>query len=1035
MLSPTLLDQGLIVLPRQIPLEAYGIETISQESLISPGFIQPYGGLLVLEGPKLTIRQVSQNIEPILDTPISELLGKQLRQVLSPTHYRRVTNHLEKVHAGLGKTFAIQVKRPNSTDKAQIYTLRCQLHLIKDGVILEMEPQQKTSRLTPLNLYDHLQQAILELRQSNNVLDIAQRLVQIVTNLTGFDRVMVYQFMEDEHGVVIAEAKQPHLESYLGIHYPAFDIPEPSRRLFLRNWIRMIPDVAAIPVELTPPLPDHPLDLSNTTLRGVSPYHIEYLQNMGVAATMTISLLVEQRLWGLISCHHYSPKLVNYELRKTCELLGQLASTELMHVQSRELNQYQMKVRAIQDEIHRAFLANPGSANFIESVLTDYQDRLCNLVNASGTAIVLDERVTLIGNTPSHSEVQDLIAWLMRNYSERLFVTHALPEIYPPAKAFKDTASGILAVSVYLSSTAGKAYHILWFRPEQIQNVKWAGNPQDALTVDELGCMALSPRKSFELWKETVMERAIPWSQIELEAANEMHNSLMMAVLELSHIALTIEIAETERIVNANQAKSQFIAKMSHELRTPLNVILGFTQVLLRDESVSSKIQNNLAIISRSGEHLLTLINDVLEISKIEAGQIELISNCLDLENLVSTLNEMFAFKATEKGLLLQIEQSDHLPRYVFGDEAKLRQILINLLSNAIKFTQQGQVILRITCPSADLNLHAYSSMQREITLCFDVIDTGCGIPMAEQESIFDAFHQAKEGQFSQGTGLGLPISRQFARLMGGDITVQSNSSGSTFTCKIVVHSSDAIPVNLKPSSLQVKSLELGQPTYRILVVDDILESRQLLNILLKKVGFEVNTAENGEEAVQIWQNWHPHLILMDMQMPIMDGFVATERIRRLAYSQTFPQADPESVAHTIIIALTAYAFETDRALSLQAGCDDYISKPFDPEDLFAKIAQFLDVRYCYVDTVNSPQSTPPIKKPLNQQDLMVLPLAWRQTLREAALALDEKAMNELITQIPPSEVSLANSLMELVDNFEFDKIAQLLDSSGNQES
>ena len=731
------------MLPTQQTLEAYGIEIISEQSLIAPGFIQPYGGLIALQKPQLIIRQVSQNIEGILHIPISELLDKQLQKVISPTQYQQVTDHLEKVYAGMGTTFEIQVECPKVAQKS---TLRCQLHPISDGVILEMEPQPETSKLDPLDLYHQLQQAILDLRQSNNLTDLAQRLAQVVASLTGFDRVMVYQFMEDDHGVVIAETKQTHLQSYLGLHYPAFDIPEPARRLFLLNWIRMIPAVDAVPVELTPTLPDTPLDLSTTVLRGVSHHHIEYLQNMGVAATMTISLITDQRLWGLIACHHYSPRLVSYELRKTCELLGQLACTELMQVQSRELHSYQMQVKNIQDQLHRAFLTNPGAPNFIESVLTHHQDQLCKLVDAAGTALVLDRRLTLIGDTPSSSEVQGLIDWLMENHSEHLFATHTLPELYSPAKTFKDTASGVLAISVYLSNRVGKAYYLLWFRPEQVLAVNWAGNPHDALTKDDLGSMCLCPRKSFELWKETVTEQATPWTQVELEASHAMRNTLMLALLEFSHIALVKEMAEVKRAESANQAKSQFIAKMSHELRTPLNVILGFTQLLLRDASVSANVQDTLSTIARSGEHLLTLINDVLEMSKIEAGRLELVSHCCDLKNLVVSMKEMFAFRATEKGLHFQVEQGEHLPHYVFGDEAKLRQILINLLSNAIKFTQQGQVILRITCPAVDLNQPSNSSSPRDIPLSIAVADTGCGIPPHEQDAIFNAFHQTPEG-------------------------------------------------------------------------------------------------------------------------------------------------------------------------------------------------------------------------------------------------------------------------------------------------
>lgn len=1010
-----------MALSHDLLLESYGIEIISQESLTCPGLIQPYGGLLVLQTPDLRIRQVSQNIEDILLIPAPELLDKRLSEVLVPAQYQSIISHLDPVYAGLGTTFEITVEPDRAGMPDRPHLLRCQMHLIEDGIMLELEPQSTVSQSTTLDLYHQLQQVILGLRQSQNLLALAQQLVRTVAHLTGCDRVMVYQFMADDHGVVIAETKQPHLPSYLGLHYPAFDIPEPARRLFLRNWIRMIPDVNAVPVALVPALADSPLDLSATTLRGVSHHHIDYLQNMGVAATMTVSLIVDGRLWGLVACHHNSPKLVNYEVRKTCELLGQLASAELIQLQHRELTHYRNQAKTIQDALHRAFLSDLGQPNLVESVLTAHQDQLCNLVQAGGTAIVLDGQLMLMGQTPSPSEVQDLVEWLTQHHSEHLFATDALPAVYPPAHAFKDKASGLLAVSVRLIHAVAKAYHILWFRSEQIQGFNWAGNPGDAITTDDLGTLQLCPRKSFALWQEIVTERAVPWSPAELESAKQMQNTLMLAMLELSHMALA---AETKLAASASLAKSQFVAKMSHELRTPLNVILGFTQVLLRDQSASAEIQDTLKTISRSGEHLLMLINDVLEMSRIEAGQITLNTCCFDLENLVFTLQDMFIFKTAEQGISFSVEWAEHLPRYVVSDEAKLRQILINLLSNAIKFTSQGRVVLRTTCDFTGSQFLTQATDSGMIPICFEVIDTGCGIPIHEQDNIFTAFHQGQTGQFCQGTGLGLTISRQFAQLLGGDITVESTASGSRFICTVMVQLPDAVPVIPQSPRQQVQSLAAGQPSYRILVVEDEPDACQMLKTLITTVGFEVMTAENGVKAVQYWRTWHPHLILMDVHLPILDGLAATQRIRQLAASS---QAGAELSPPTPIIALTAYAFETDRDRCLHAGCDDYLAKPFDAAELFSKIAAFLEVRYDYLDP--APSLPLPVRSPLS---LTPLPLVWRQALRESALALDEQAMAKLIAQIPTAEATLAQHLTALMNDFEFDEIARLADVSSH---
>lgn len=848
--------------------------------------------------------------------------------------------------------------------------------------------------------------------------DLTQTLANQVKVLTGFDHVMVYRFEADGHGVVIAEVKADNLESYLGLHYPATDIPVPSRKLFLRNWIRQIPDINHIPAPLISAddcSAQPPLDLRDCVLRGVSPYHIEYLQNMGVAASLTISLIDDQHLWGLIACHHYSPKLVDYETRKTCEFLGQFASIEIVHQQERELDFYRSQVRTIQDKLQQALLQAP---NFIHQVLTRNATELLNLVQADGGAIALDQQISLIGRTPSLQEVEVLLAWLLQLHQSEIYSTNCLAQLYPPARAFKDTASGILVISVVLHQ---KSYRLLWFRSEQIQTVNWAGKLQSAVSLDDLGQMHLCPRKSFQLWQETVKETSLPWQSVEVEAARMMRNTLMLAVLEFSQTALE-QAAEQAAI--ANRAKSQFLAKMSHELRTPLNAILGFAQVMTRSSDLPTEFREYLSIINRSGEHLLELINDVLEMSRIEAGQIVLTRQSFNLHQLLQSLQEMFALKAAQKGLSLGFEEEQGIPRYVCGDEAKLRQILINLISNAIKFTTQGSVVVQISTaspptstsgcicyPPATLSCHALS-------LVVVVKDTGCGIEDEHWESIFEAFMQTEPGRNAEGTGLGLCISRQFARLMGGDITVQSKvNQGSTFTCKIVLHQLQTMDVLEAESKHFVIGLEPGQPTYRILVAEDVFENRQLLVAILKPIGFEVRTVENGAEAVTQWQAWQPHLILMDIQMPVMDGYEATRQIRsqeRLTQRQPIP-----------IIALTAYAFETECTASLEAGCNEHITKPFNETALFESVSRHLGVYYRYQE--QSPKYSQPIQKILTPEDLQVMPIGWREQVYDAAMALWEEKLHQLIVQIPNSEQHLIEILTSLVDNFQFEEIVTLI--------
>ncbi|MEH2384867.1 MAG: response regulator [Nostoc sp.] len=998
------------------------LEVCSDESVYAPGYIQPHGMLLMLQEPQLTILQISENVEQFFGISAKALLGQPLQRLFSRAQVQRLTGYLAEDNLELYNPFELKTRRVAETDwQRESQTFTGVMYRIVDGLIMELEPVRSLKSISSIQFYHRLQAAIANFRNATSLMNLAQNLAREVKAMIGFDRVMIYRFQADDSGVVIAEEKHKHLESYLGLHYLATDIPAPARKLFCRKWVRFIPDINYTPIPLIStnhPLTDTPLDLSDSMLRGVSHYHIEYLQNMGVVGSITISLINDKRLWGLIACHHYSPKLVDYETRKACEFLGQFASIELVHQQERELDVYRTQVKAIQDELQQTLLQE---SNFIEQVLIRNTSQLLDLVHAEGAAILLDGHLTLVGQTPSATQVQELVTWLVQRKGERVFASDFLSHLYPEAKAFKDQASGILAVSILFNHAKQKSYHIIWFRPEQIQTVNWAGNPHDTLTINEIGEMQLSPRKSFAMWKETVRETSLPWEVAEVEAATEMRNTLMLAVLEFSQIALE-QAAEQAAI--ANRAKSQFLAKMSHELRTPLNAILGFTQLMNRSEKIPSEFQEDLGIISRSGKHLLTLINDVLEMSKIEAGQLKLTENSFDLHQLIHSIRDMVALKALEKGIDLITQQHPSVPRYVYGDESKLLQILLNLLSNAIKFTTRGSVTLRFQALTGKVSkvnsLDSISSDDSKpiITLHVEVEDTGCGIAQSDIETVFEAFTQTESGRHVQGTGLGLSISRQFARLMGGDITARSIlNQKSTFICEVLLSLVSSVDIIAPETTRTVIGLEPGQPTYRILVAEDLRENRLLLVSLLELVGFEVCAAENGKEAIALWSEWHPHLILMDIQMPVMDGYETTRQIR----------VKEGAGKDVVIIALTAYAFEEDYTTSIQAGCNDHITKPFTEGILFDRIAHYLGVRYRYrEEALPALHQQILLHKSLTAKDLQVMSPEWIIQANQAALDLNDAKLYNLIAQIPNQEQVLANALKSLVDNFQLEAIAIL---------
>ena len=463
----------------------------------------------------------------------------------------------------------------------------------------------------------------------------------------------------------------------------------------------------------------------------------------------------------------------------------------------------------------------------------------------------------------------------------------------------------------------------------------------------------------------------------------------------------------------ANHAKSIFLANMSHELRTPLNAILGFSRLMLgAGPNLTAQQRENLNIINTSGEHLLGLINDVLEMSKIEAGRIAINEGAFDLHHLVEGLADMFRLRAEQKGLGLECDIAPTVPRTIVSDEGKVRQILMNLLGNAIKFTAEGGIILRIRRSGGDSAL---------VQLAFQVEDTGPGIPLKEQQAIFEPFVQATGGDPAQeGTGLGLSISRQYARLLSGDVTVSSApGAGSTFTLSLPVALADAEALDVAAQERRVVGLAPGQPVYRILVVDDKAVNRQLLVHLLTPLGFELREAEDGHAALALWDSWSPHLILMDMRMPVMDGYEATRRIKATVKGQA-----------TVVIALTASALEEDRQLILSEGCDDYVRKPFRERDLYGMLEKHLGVRFVLAEEV---AALAPAPEPLSQPDLLArlaaLPPASVEALRHAARFGALEPLRQAMAAIGEQDSVLAEQLTAWAEAFEHERILTLIEA------
>jgi PAS domain S-box-containing protein len=461
-----------------------------------------------------------------------------------------------------------------------------------------------------------------------------------------------------------------------------------------------------------------------------------------------------------------------------------------------------------------------------------------------------------------------------------------------------------------------------------------------------------------------------------------------------------------QSLQQANRAKSVFLANMSHEIRTPMNAILGFSQLMLRDRDLTPRQSQYLGTINRSGEHLLALINDILEMSKIEAGRTTLNLSTFDLPVLLKDLEMMFRVRTDEKKLSFSVEMIGVVPQFIVTDINKVRQVFINVIGNAVKFTEQGGIGVRV---------RAYEEGRKGSFLQVEIEDTGPGISPEDQDKLFRHFEQTKTGQQAgTGTGLGLAISREFVRLMGGTITVNSLvGKGSTFIIHLPLKEGEAQSVPAKDIPQQVLRLQPGQATYRVLIADDIEDNRQLLAQLLGPVGFEIRLAANGLEAVQEFERWCPHLILMDFRMPVMDGHEAIRRIRALFGGEKIK-----------IIAVTASAMDENRQQLMDIGADDFISKPFREVELFQKIHTHIGVEYVYAE--HSPAAIPEETTELTPQSLAGLPQDLIDPMRDAVITADLDQLLAKIQDVEARDPRTAKALRGLAEGYQYQKLLDL---------
>ncbi|WP_017304059.1 sensor histidine kinase [Spirulina subsalsa] len=752
----------MVISPLQV--QTHNFVNLTEEPIHLISQIQPHGLVFVLGEPDLKILQVSSNTRAILGVSPDQVLHKNLEDVLDSVQ-------IEPLKIGLTEDNFDWVNPSKvwaRTKGDEYMVFDAVFHRNPEGyLILELEPAISQENIPFLSFYHLAKTSIYQLEKTRTLEEFCQVIVQEVRKVTDFDRVMLYKFEEDGHGVVIAEDKIPELEPYLGLHYPESDIPKQARKLFASNVIRQIPDAWTTPVSLVPtihPVSDRPIDLTYSILRSPSTCHLEYLHNMGVGASLTISLIQDGELWGLIACHHRTPKFISYELRKACEFLGQVIFAEISAREETADHDYHLKLASIQTRL----IDHMGQDdNFVEG-LVKHQPNLLDLTNAQGAAICLGGQYITLGNVPKAEDLNFLVQWLSKNMEDReIFCTDSLARWYSDAETFKDVASGLLAIPI------SKQNYVLWFRPEVIQTVNWGGDPGKAYeTTQEADTVKLSPRKSFELWKETVRLKSLPWQGVEVKAALGLRKAIVNIVLrqadELAQLAQDLERS------NAELRKFAYVA--SHDLQEPLNQVANYVQLLaLRYNQQLDEDAHEFIDFAVEGVSLMqTLIDDVLAYSRVDMKGIEFELTEVELA-LKRALGNLRGRIAENQATITY----DSLPM-VTADGTQLMQLFQNLIVNAIKFRSEAPPVIHI------------GAHRLEEEWLFSVQDNGMGLDPQFAERIFVIFQRLHTRDEYPGTGMGLAICKKIIECHRGRIWVESElGQGATFYFTIPIGGRD----------------------------------------------------------------------------------------------------------------------------------------------------------------------------------------------------------------------------------------------------
>jgi len=718
-----------------------------KEPIHIPGRIQSHGFLIAVDKNNLTITYLSENTGDFLKEIPKNLLDKPLSFLNRFIKQQDPEFNVEDL-LKLGiirKSFDAISPHPVEINGNPFYLI---ISSSNSSWLLEFEPVT-----LQYDIQSSIGRSASSMLQGKSISALLKGAALEVKKLINYDRIMIYKFLDDGHGEVVAEEKEDYLEPFFGLHYPASDIPKQARELYKLNLTRLIADVNTNDSPIITFKENEPLDLTNGGLRAVSPIHIQYLKNMGVHSSFSISLISHRELWGLIACHNYSAKFIDYKAREGSKLIGQILSSALEYRQEEEdaemIEQFKDTANVLSEHLTRD--------KYLVEAITTHKTSILNVTKAEGVAIIFEGELKTLGNVPTDEEIWELTDWLKSTSDESIYYTHRLPEIHSPAKKYKSSAAGIL--SCVLNKEMGEM--IIWFKPELITNVNWAGNPEKPATPSENGLLSLSPRKSFEIWSQVVNNTSEKWLAEEIASVLRIREIIITDINKKAN-----EIRQlNERLQAAYEELDTFSYTISHDLRTPLTSIKTYAELMLKNKSIDENGRKMLSRILTGADKMNFLIKEILNLARV--GRSDVNFETVNMPSLLQEIkNEVWtAFKADNSELIL-----GQLPN-LKGDKTMIAQVFTNLIGNAVKYSAQAD--------KPKIEVSAYIDGGEII---YSVKDNGIGIDNRYYDRVFELFKRMDNVKDIEGTGVGLAIVKRVVEKHNGRVWFESKLNvGSTF--------------------------------------------------------------------------------------------------------------------------------------------------------------------------------------------------------------------------------------------------------------